>query len=115
MGLAYSTEKKTGKNYVTTEQKENGLVEGLIAVKSNGYAAALGYNKPKTRVPITKSVYGKKQKRVFVPTQCKFCGSEVSYASTSKSRLRAAGSTWIDTCDSCSANPDVAQNAKIYA
>ncbi|MBI4167642.1 MAG: hypothetical protein HY515_01660 [Candidatus Aenigmarchaeota archaeon] len=114
MGLAYSTEKKSDKNYVTIEQRENKLVEGLITVKSNGYAAGLGYKKAKTRPPRTKSIYGKKQKRIFVPTQCKFCGAEVSYASISKSRLRAAGSTWIDTCDSCSANPDVAQSAKVY-
>lgn len=114
--MAYSSvEQKGDKNYVTPEQKENRLVQGLITVRLRGYSASLGYKKAKTRPPPrTKSIYGKKQKRVFVPTSCKFCGAAVSYDTISKSRLRAAGSTWIDTCDSCSVNPDVAKNAKIY-
>ncbi|MBI1972042.1 MAG: hypothetical protein HYS53_01955 [Candidatus Aenigmarchaeota archaeon] len=115
MGPAYSSaENKGDKNYVTAEQKENKLVEGLIVARPNGYAVAIGYKKPRTRAPRTKGIYGRKQKRVFVPTQCKFCGAAVAYGTVSKSRLRAAGSTWIDTCDSCSANPDVAKDAKIY-
>ena len=114
MTQAYSVQEKSGDSYKTVQEKENRLVEGLIATKAGGYGAAAGYRKPKTRAPFRKTVYGKKTKRVFVPTQCKFCGAEVSYGSISKSRLRAAGSTWIDTCDSCAVNPDVTKNAKIY-
>jgi len=115
MSLAYSSsEKKVDKNYVTAEQKENNLMNGLMAGKS-GYLISAGYKKPRRRAPArTQSIYGKKQKRVFVPTACKFCGAAVAYGTISKSRLRAAGSTWIDTCDSCAVNPDVANTAKIY-
>ncbi|MBI2085003.1 MAG: hypothetical protein HYT71_00650 [Candidatus Aenigmarchaeota archaeon] len=114
MGLAYSSEeKKNEKNYVTPQDKENVLVGSLMS-RTNGYKIAIGYRKAKTRAPRKLNVYGKKPKRTFVPTQCKFCGAEVSYGSISKSRLRAAGSTWIDTCDSCAVTPDVAQEVKIY-
>ncbi|MBI4176978.1 MAG: hypothetical protein HY516_01280 [Candidatus Aenigmarchaeota archaeon] len=111
MGVAYSSPgQKSGKNYVTVEEKESVRVDNLMSARAAGYKITAGYKKPKA----AKSAYGKKQKRIFVPTQCKFCGAEVSYGSVSKSRLRAAGSTWIDTCESCSVNPDVAQSAKIY-
>ncbi len=112
MGMSYSSEeKKDGKNYVTPQDKEKALV-GRLMSRANGYKTAIGYAKP--RAAKKTSVYGKKQKRTFVPTQCKFCGSEVSYGSVSKSRLRAAGATWIDTCDACAVSPDVAQEVKIY-
>ncbi len=71
------------------------------AVKSTSYATAArkGY-KPDGK---THSIYGKKSKRPFVPTWCKFCGAVVAYGTISKMRLRSA-TTWIDTCDSCTAN-----------
>lgn len=113
MAMAYSAEeKRSGKNYVTVEEKENVRIDSLMSSKASGYRISAGYRKGKARTE--KSVYGKKQKRVFVPTQCKFCGSAVTYETVSNSRLRAAGSTWIDTCEPCAMNPDVPKGAKIY-
>ncbi len=111
MSLAYSSEEKNDeKNYVAASGKEERNVNNLMS-RANGHRIAAGYRKAR---PSNGSAYEKKPRRAFVPTQCKFCGSEVSYGSISKSRLRTAGSTWIDTCDSCAAAPDVAREVKIY-
>lgn len=118
MGLSYtSLEKKdANNNYAGPQDRENRFVDNLMAAKSNGYdiKKSYGIKKYRTHAPGVKSVYGKKQKRPFIPTWCKFCGAAVTYGSISKARLRAAGPAWIDTCDSCTANPDVSKEAKVY-
>lgn len=114
MAQVYSTQEKSGNDYKPAQEKEKMLVENLMASKAGSYRISSG-NRRGYRAPRSvKSVYAKKPKRTFVPTQCKFCGAEVSYGSISKSRLRAAGSVWIDSCDNCAVNPDVTKDAKVY-
>ncbi len=107
----------SGAVYVDAKAREERLVNGLIAmtcnagraqeinishaVKSAGYAAA--GRKSYKFGGRTHSLYGKKSKRPFVPTWCKFCGAAVAYGTISKMRLRSA-TAWIDTCDGCAAS-----------
>ncbi len=86
--------------YVDPKTREDRLVGNLITAKS-GYGT-IPARKNYRLAGKTSPAYGKRRKRPFVPTWCKFCGAAVAYGTISKMRLRSA-TAWIDTCDGCAA------------